>query len=65
MLSHTTKLIAKIDPLKCLLSKTTLTSCLEKWVMLLNEFEIEYVDQKAIKGQVIIDQLAITPLEDT
>src|SRR5271156_6581839 len=35
MLSHTTRLIAKIDPLKFLLSKASLTGRLAKWVMIL------------------------------
>lgn len=64
MLSHSIKLIANIDPLKYLLSKTTLIGRLAKWVMLLSEFDIEYVDRKAIKGQVIVDQLADAPLMD-
>ena len=50
MLNHPVKLIAKIDPLKYLLSRTTLTGRMAKWVMLLSEFYIEYVEQKAIKG---------------
>lgn len=33
--------------------------------MILTEFDIEYVERKAIKGQVIADQLAEAPLEDT
>lgn len=64
MLSHPVKLIAKIDPLKYRLYRTTLTGCMAKWVMLLSEFDIEYMDQKFIKGQVIADQLADAPLVD-
>ena len=64
MLSHQTKLVAHIDPLKYLLSKAALTGRLEKWVMILSEFDIEYVDRKAIKGQVIADQLAEAPIQD-
>lgn len=64
MLIHSVKLIAKIDPLKYLLSKSTLTGRLAKWVMILSEFDIEYVDRKAIKGQVIADQLADAPLQN-
>lgn len=55
MLTHTVKLIAKIDPLKYLLSKATLTSRLAKWVMILSEFDIEHVDRRTIKGQLITD----------
>ena len=64
MLAHTTWLIAKIDPLKCLLSKVALTGRLAKWVMILGEFDIEYVECKAIKGQSIADQLAEAPIID-
>lgn len=64
MLIHSVKLIAKIDPLKYLLSKSTLIGRLAKWVMILSEFDIEYVDQKSIKGQVIADQLGDAPLQN-
>eukprot|EP01018_Ginkgo_biloba_P033594 Gb_20371 [translate_table: standard] len=62
MLNNKAKLIAKIDPLKYLLSKSTLTGRMAKWVMLLSKFDIEYVNQKAIKGQVLADHLAEAPL---
>lgn len=63
MLNKKTKLIAKIDPLGYLLSKVSLTRCTTKWVMLLSEFTIEYVDKKAIKAQVIADQMVGAPLQ--
>lgn len=50
LLSHSIKLIAKINPLKYLCSKATLIGRLEKWMMILSEFDIEYMDRKAIKG---------------
>ena len=62
MLNHQTKLISKIDPLKYLLSKSTLIGRMTKWVMLLSEFDIEYINQKAIKGQVLANHLAEAPL---
>ena len=37
---------------------------MEKWVMMLGEFDINYVDRKAIKGQAIVDQLVEAPIED-
>lgn len=43
MLNHKTMLIAKIDSLKYLLNKVALTSRLAKWVMILSEYDIEYV----------------------
>ena len=65
MLAHTTHLIAKIDPLKHLFSKATLTGRLAKWMMVLSEFDIEYIERKAIKGQAIADQLADFPVKDS
>lgn len=54
MLSHPIKLISKVDPLKYFLSRTSLTGHITKWVMLLGEIDIEYVDHKAIKGKFIV-----------
>ena len=63
MINHTTYLIAKIDPLKYLLSKATLIGRAKRWVLILSEFNIVYKDCKAIKGQVIANQLAEAPLQ--
>lgn len=65
MLAHTVHLIAKIDPLKYLLSKAMLTSRLAKWMMIILEFDIQYIKCKAIKGHVIANQLADFPIKDT
>jgi len=62
MLNQHTNLIAKIDPLKYLLAKAALIGRLAKWVMILSEFNIEYVDRKAIKGQDLANQLAKAPM---
>lgn len=62
MLAHTIKLVAKIDPLKYLLSKAALIRRLAKWVMILSEFDIQYTERRAIKGQAIADQLVEAPL---
>ena len=45
-----------------MLSHTVLIGRLAKWVMLLSEFYIQYIDRKAIKGQAIADHLADAPL---
>ena len=55
-------LYPRFDPLKYMLSKLALTSRLAKWVMLLSEFNIQYVDRKAIKGRAIQDHLIDAPL---
>lgn len=49
-LANTTCLITKVDPLKYLLRKATLIGRLAKGVMILNEFNIEYVERKVIEG---------------
>lgn len=64
MLSHKIQLIAHFYPLKYLLSKATLIGRLVKWVMILSEFNIEYVDRKAMKDKIITNQLAKTPIQD-
>lgn len=57
MLVHMVHLIAKIDPLKYLLSKAKITRRLAKWMIIFSKFDIQYIEHKAIKGQVIANQL--------
>ena len=47
MLAHTIHLIEKIDPLKYFLGKAPLMGRLAKWMMILSEFHIEYVELKS------------------
>ena len=58
MLYHTTWLIAKLDPIKYIFEKLSLSSRIAKWQVLLSEFDIVYVFQKAIKGSATVDFLA-------
>lgn len=37
---------------------------LTKWMMILSEFDIEYIERKVIKGQAIANQLVDFPLQD-
>jgi len=64
MLSHTIWLISKMDPLKYIFEKTSLTGRITRWQMLLSEYDILYVTQKAIKGSALVDYLAHQPIED-
>ncbi|XP_062114336.1 uncharacterized protein LOC133825400 [Humulus lupulus] len=64
LLSHTVTLVSKADPLRYILSKPVLSGRLEKWSMILSEFEINFVPQKAIKGQALVDFLAMYPIPD-
>ena len=58
MLYHTTWLIAKLDPIKFIFEKPSLSRRTAKWQFLLSEFDILYVSQKAIKRSVIVNFLA-------
>jgi len=58
MLSHTTWLISKMDPVKYIFEKPALTGRIARWQFLLSEFDIVYVTQKAIKGSALANYLA-------
>ena len=58
MLYHTTWLIAKLDSIKFIFEKPSLSGRIARWQVLLSEFDILYVSQKAIKGSAIADFLA-------
>ena len=58
MLYHTTWLIAKLDPIKYVFEKPSLSGRVTRWQVLLSEFDILYVFQKAIKESAIADFLA-------
>ncbi|KAG8488615.1 hypothetical protein CXB51_016573 [Gossypium anomalum] len=64
MLYHTTWLISKLDPLKYMMESNALNGRMARWQILLSEFDIVYVNQKAIKGSAIADFLASRALED-
>ena len=51
-------LISRLDLLRYLFDKPTLTSRLMRWLVLLTEFDIQYVSQKSIKGSIVVDYLA-------
>ncbi|KAA3479565.1 Integrase, catalytic core [Gossypium australe] len=64
MLYHTTWLISKLDPLKYMTESTALNGRIARWQILPSEFDIVYVNQKAIKGSAIANFLASRALED-
>ena len=58
MLSYTTWLVSKMDPAKCIFEKLALTGWIAQWQVLLLEFDIVCVTQKAIKGSALANYLA-------
>ena len=61
MMSHTVHLVSKMDPIKYIFDKPSLSTRLAKWSFFLAEFDIKYMTRKAIKGQVLADHLADFP----
>ena len=61
MMAHTVYLVSKMDPIKYLFDKPSLSTRLAKWSFFLAEFDIKYMTRKAIKGQPLADQLAEFP----
>ncbi|XP_017978221.1 PREDICTED: uncharacterized protein LOC108662400 [Theobroma cacao] len=62
--AHSVHLISRANPLKYLMSKSMLSGRLAKWALLLQEFDITYIPQKAVKGQALADFLANHPIPD-
>lgn len=65
MLSHTTYVISKVDLLKYMMSKAYHNTCTTKWIKFLLEFDLIFINQKSIKGQVRTYQLAKAPIQAT
>ncbi|KAL0419154.1 UNVERIFIED_CONTAM: hypothetical protein Sradi_1328900 [Sesamum radiatum] len=60
--SHSIHLVSKANPLKYVMAKPVLSDRLVRWYLRLQQFEITYVPQKAVKGQVLADFLADHPM---
>ncbi|XP_070035086.1 uncharacterized protein [Nicotiana tomentosiformis] len=52
-----------MDPLKYIFQNPMPTGKLAKWQILLTEFDIIYVTQKAVKGKALADHLAENPVD--
>ncbi|CAL9024801.1 unnamed protein product [Prunus brigantina] len=60
-LAHKLQLIVKSDPVRYLLTRPVLSGRLARWLLQLSEFDIICTTPKAIKGQAVIDMLALFP----
>ncbi|MCR2847796.1 reverse transcriptase-like protein [Weizmannia coagulans] len=61
---YTIHLVCRLDPLRYLLDKPVMTSRLARWSFILSEYDIQFVTQKSIKGSVVADHLASSPILD-
>lgn len=64
MLTHTTLLISKMDPIKYIFEKPALSGRIARWKMILTEYDMQYTTHKAIKGSVLTDHLAHQAVDD-
>ena len=62
--SYKVQPVSKHDPLRCLQQTPSLTGKLARWLVLLTEFDIDYVAKKVLKGRAVADFLAQNPLAD-
>ncbi|CAL8089885.1 unnamed protein product [Prunus armeniaca] len=60
-LAHKLQLIVKSDPIRYFLTRLVLSRRLARWLLQLSKFEITCTTPKAIKGQAVIDMLALFP----
>ena len=56
--SYKIQAVSKHDPLKYLQQTPSLTGKLARWLILLTEFDIEYLPRKVVKGRAVAEFLA-------
>ena len=64
MTEYSILLVSRLDPLRYLFDRPVLTGMLMRWLVLLIEFDIQYMTQKSVKGSIIADHLASLPVSD-
>ena len=62
MTEYSILLVSRLDPLRYLFDRPVLTGRLMRWLVLLTEFDIQYVTQKSVKGSIVADHLASLPV---
>ena len=65
MIEYSVQLVSRLDPLRYLFDKPILKSRLMRWLILLTDFNIQYVTQNSIKGSVLADLLVSLPVTDS
>ena len=62
LVDQTIHVISKVNPLRLLMMKSSsLNGRLAKWAMLLSQYEMQFLPQRAMKGQAVADYLAKHP----
>ena len=65
MTQYSTHLISRLDHLRYFFDRLTLPSRLMRWLVLMIEFDTQYVTQKSIKGSVFVGHLASLLVSDS
>ena len=55
-------LITEANPIKYILSRPVVSGPIARWAVLLQQYDLAYIPQKAIKGQALADFLADHPV---
>ena len=53
MTENSILLVSRLDPLRYLFDRSVLTGRLMRWLVLLTEFDIQYVTQKSVKEALL------------
>ncbi|KAM2893649.1 hypothetical protein FF1_008976 [Malus domestica] len=61
LLPSVTQVITQTDVIRYMLTRPIVKGQIRKWTMALSEFSLQYVPQKAVKGQALADFLAQYP----
>ena len=62
MQAYMVHLIVKADPIKYVLSMPVISGCIARGAVLLQQYDLAYVPQKAVKGQALAYFLADHPI---
>src|SRR5436853_1651241 len=66
LVGQTIHVVSRVNPLRLLMTKpSALNGRLTKWAMLLSQYDIHFMPQKATKGQAIADLIAENPRPST
>ncbi|KAI8550576.1 hypothetical protein RHMOL_Rhmol06G0117900 [Rhododendron molle] len=63
MLAYSVRLISRMDPTKYLFEKPVLNHKLAHWLLLLAEFDLQYVTRKSVKGCAVAKFLVDHPID--
>ena len=64
MIEYSIRLVSQLDPLRYLFNRPVMTGRLMRWLVLLIEFDIQYVMQKSVKSSIVTDHLASLSVSD-